>query len=531
MASAIKIVRNLYRDSVSLMQLSSGLTRLSGVEEASIIMASPGNIDLLREAGLVTGAVQASPSDLLIALRGESDAALADALVEAERALREEPRNTGVGAPGEMAPRSIQMALAAAPDATLALISTPGEYAAAEGMKALRLGLNVMLFSDNVSVGDEVALKTYARAHHLLVMGPDCGTAIVNGVPLAFANVVRRGVIGVIGASGTGLQQVTCLVDRLGLGISQAIGTGSHDLHKDVGGITMLAGIKALGADPGTRVIVLISKPPAPAVAKKVLAAASRVGKPVVVNFIGADAGAIKGAGLHPVRTLEDAANTAVALAKGEIGASPGATRFAVPRPKFAAGQRWIRGLYSGGTFCYEASLLLSAALGKIHSNAPVDPADRIADVWQSVEHTVIDLGDDIFTRGRPHPMIDHRLRNERILREAGDPAVAVILLDVVLGHGSHPDPAGEMAPVIRSAQAQAAGDGRSIAFVGFVCGTPGDPQGLERQEKMLRDAGMHLAMSNAQAVRIAAAIASRAAAGSATSPPSRSSISKRRPL
>ncbi len=514
MASAIKIVRNLYRDSVSLMQLSSGLAKLSGVEEASIIMASEGNIALLREAGLITGAMQANPSDLLIALKGKSDAALAAAIVEAERALKGEPGNSGAGAAGEMAPRSIQMALTAAPDATLALISTPGEYAAAEAMKALRLGLNVMLFSDNVSIEDEVALKTYARSHHLLVMGPDCGTAIVGGVPLAFANVVRRGVIGVVGASGTGLQQVTCLVDRLGLGISQAIGTGSHDLHQAVGGITMLAAIKALGADPDTEVIVLISKPPAPAVAKKVLAAASRVGKPVVVNFIGADAATILGANLHPVRTLEDAASTAVALARGGKGVSPDAAAVCVPHPEFAAGQRWIRGLYSGGTFCYEASLLLSAVLGKVSSNAPVDPADRIADVWNSREHTVIDLGDDVFTRGRPHPMIDHRLRNERILKEAGDPAVAVVLLDVVLGHGSHADPAREMAPVIQAARAQAASDRRAIAFVGFVCGTPGDPQGLERQEKMLRDAGMLLAASNAQAVRMAAAIVSRAPVG-----------------
>ena len=508
MASATRIIRNLYRDSVSLMQLSSVITKLPGVEEASLIMATAGNIALLREAGLAAGEMKASPNDLLIALKGKSEAALAAALSVAEKTLLQEPpAGGGAGAPGEMAPRSIQMALAAAPESTIALISTPGEYAAAEGMKALRLGLNVMLFSDNVGIEDEVALKTYARKRKLLVMGPDCGTAIINGVPLGFANVVRRGAIGVVGASGTGLQQVTCLVDRLGQGISQAIGTGGHDLHYAVGGITMLSGIDALGADPETRVIVLISKPPSPEVAKKVFAHANRIGKPVVVNFIGADPASIRGANLHAAKTLEDAARAAVALARGIQPSAAKATKPVAPRMKFAASQRWVRGLYSGGTFCYEASLLLSELLGRVWSNAPVDPADTIADAWKSREHTVIDLGDDLFTRGRPHPMIDHRLRNERILKEAADPSVAAILLDVVLGYGSHPDPAGEIAPVIRAAQARAAKAGRAIAFVGFVCGTPGDPQNLARQQKALRDAGMQLAASNAEAVRLVAAM------------------------
>jgi succinyl-CoA synthetase alpha subunit len=399
------------------------------------------------------------------------------------------------------------MAVAADPGANLALISTPGEYAAAEATKALRLGLNVMLFSDNVSIEDEVALKKFAREQDLIVMGPDCGTAIVNGVPLAFANVVRRGPIGCIAASGTGLQQVTCLVDRLGVGVSQAIGTGSHDLGEAVGGITMLQGLEALAADKATKVIVLISKPPAASVASKVLAAASKIGKPIVVCFVGADPAAIKGKNLYPAKTLEDAARAAAALAQGRKPAAK-ATKVAVPRLGLKPGQRYVRGLYSGGTFCYEASLLLGEALGKVWSNAPVKKSDKMADVWKSREHTVIDLGDDVFTRGRPHPMIDHRLRNERIVAEAGDPDVAVILFDVVLGYGSHPDPAAEMVPAIKAAQARAAKGKRKIAFVGFVCGTAGDPQNLASQEAALRQAGVLLADSNAAAVRLAARIA-----------------------
>ncbi|MBH0187217.1 MAG: FdrA family protein, partial [Nitrospira sp.] len=319
-------------------------------------------------------------------------------------------------------------------------------------------------------------------------------------------------------ASGTGLQQVTCLIDRWGHGISQAIGTGSHDLHQDVGGITMLPGLNALAADPSTSVIVLISKPPAPEVAEQVLETAGKAGKPVVVNFLGADPARIRRANVFPADTLEDAAAAAVALAEGRPpdAERPSGSSHSVP-VALAPGQRYIRGLYSGGTFCYEASLLLKKHMGRIYSNTPVEPADRLHDVWTSREHTVIDLGDDLFTRGRPHPMIDHRLRNERILKEAADPQVAVILLDIVLGYGSHPDPAGELTPVLRQATGLAKKAGRQLAVIGFVCGTASDPQDLSKEEETLRDAGMVLAESNAQAVRMAAVAVGAAQAGAAS--------------
>jgi succinyl-CoA synthetase alpha subunit len=505
MARATKIIRNFYRDSVSLMQLSSTLSKLPGVEQASAVMASANNISLLREAGLLTEPIEASANDLLIALQGEADS-LESALATAESALKQaSPSSTGHDNSRGMAPRSIEMGLETLVGANLALISTPGEYAAAEAFKALSLGLNVMLFSDNVELKDEIALKRFAQERDLIVMGPDCGTAIINGIPLAFANVVRRGIIGVVGASGTGLQQVTCLVDRWGGGISQAIGTGGHDLHRDVGGISMLQGLKALAADPSTSVIVLISKPPSPEVAGKVLEAAGSAGKAVVVNFLGADPDPVRGGNLYPAETLEDAAAAAVALADGKtpkaVNVTPSSIAPLVP------GQRYVRGLYSGGTFCYEASLLLKKKLGQINSNTPVEPGDRLSDVWTSRKHTVIDLGDDLFTRGRPHPMIDHRLRNERLIKEASDPEVAVILLDIVLGYGSHPDPAAEMVPVIQKARDLASDAGRHLAVIAFVCGTAADPQNLSRQETALREAGVILAQSNAQAVRMAASV------------------------
>ncbi|HYM30996.1 MAG TPA: acyl-CoA synthetase FdrA [Candidatus Cybelea sp.] len=508
MPSVTKVFRNFYRDSVSLMQLSARLAKLPGLSQASAVMASENNLALLREAGQLAGAVDAGPNDLLIVLTGDDAPTLEAAMTEAEAALYEKPRSGGGGVRQEP-PRSLEMGLAALPAASLALISTPGDYAAAEAMKALRLGLNVLLFSDNVAIADEIELKRYAESRDLIVMGPDCGTAIINGIPLGFANVVRRGAIGVVGASGTGLQQVTCLIDRLGQGVAQAIGTGGHDLHGDVGGISMLQGLRALAADPTTRVIVLISKPPAAAVAARVLATARDAGKPVVVNFLGADPGSIRGPNLHPAKTLEDAAVTAVTLLEGRTPpALESHAAAAADRSGLAAGQRFVRGLYSGGTFCFEATMLLAEALAPVYSNTPVGTAKSLEDVWRSRGNTLLDLGDDVFTRGRPHPMIDHRLRNDRILAEAADPETAVILLDVVLGYGSHRDPAGEMAPVIEAARRTAARAGRQPIFVGFVCGTDNDPQSLARQRARLTEAGMRLAPSNAQAVRLAMAIA-----------------------
>ena len=394
------------------------------------------------------------------------------------------------------------------PDTNLALISVPGDFAVAEARKALDLGLNAMIFSDNVPLADEVALKRRAAQSGLLVMGPDCGTAIVDGIPLGFANAVRRGAIGVVGASGTGTQQVTCLVHRRGAGISHAIGTGGHDLGKDVGGITMLRGLALLARDEDTKAIVLISKPPSPAIAREVIAAARKAGKPVVINFIGSTEDP-SGGNLHVARTLDDAASVAVALAKGRKPSRASSSPLKLPKLKFKRGQRFIRGLFSGGTFCYEASAILGQGTPPeltVWSNAPVDPKRAIEDPWKSREHTLIDLGDDVFTRGRPHPMIDLRLRNERMLEEAADPQVAVILLDVVLGYGSHPDPAAEIVPVLKKIKKKSG----SPVIVASVCGTDEDPQGLERQEAALREAGVLLAESNASAARLAGAIVAK---------------------
>ncbi|MDA0241381.1 MAG: hypothetical protein O3A84_15350, partial [Proteobacteria bacterium] len=289
MTRRLEYFSNLYRDSVALMQLSTALGEIDGINQASLVMATEANIALLSESGLLDGDVSPRPNDILLAVDTDSDAAYAEAAREAERLLHQAPPVASGGGPKETDPRSLQMGLEAVPQASLALISCPGEYAGAEAMKALRLGLDVMIFSDNVDVETEKELKQFADAEGRLVMGPDCGTAIIAGVPLGFANMVARGNIGIVAASGTGLQQVSCLIDQHGAGVSHALGTGGRDLSSAIGGISMRRGLSLLADDDGTKVIVLISKPPAPDVAAAIITAAAAIDKPVIINFVGVE--------------------------------------------------------------------------------------------------------------------------------------------------------------------------------------------------------------------------------------------------
>ena len=515
MKTAQKILLNIYRDSVALMQISSKLSDLLGVSQASAIMATKANIELLLEAGLLDQLIDPQPNNLLIAIQGENEGVIDAAFIQAEAALNKVISGNAGGGETVLQPSSIEMALDKFPEANLALISCPGEYAGAEAMKALHLGLDVMIFSDNVSVEDELALKQLAQTTGKLVMGPDCGTAILQGVPIGFANVVTTGNIGIVAASGTGLQQVSCLVDQLGGGISQAIGTGGRDLTFKIGGLSMLQGIEILAKDEATKVITLISKPPAPEVAEKILAEAASCGKPVVVNFIGSET-IFSRDSVYMADTLEQTAHIAIALSKGDaLSMEPlprhthGHSEIQEICRAFSISQKYVRGLYSGGTFSYEAMVLLNKEIGPVNSSSPLNACDRLNDIWTSTNNTIIDLGDDLFTRGRPHPMIDHRLRNNRIIQEAKDPETAVILLDIVIGYGSHDDPAGEIAGSIQAAKEAASKIGNAPVFVTFVCGTKRDPQHLFTQKKKLRKVGAIVVESNAQAVRLTSDILS----------------------
>jgi len=509
---------NLYQDSVALMQIASQLKAFAGITEASLMMGTPPNKEILAEASMLApDGERAGPNDLIIALRGENEAVSA-AAQEVENLLRGKQSQVQSKEQQAAVPRTLAAGLAALPDANFALISTPGIYAAAEARKALLMGLHAMIFSDNVSIEDERELKRMAVERGLLLMGPDCGTAIIGGVPLGFANVVRRGPVGVVGASGTGMQEITVLVDRYGSGISHAVGTGSHDLSLEIGGAMTVEGLHALQNDPQTRVIVLVSKPPHPEVASRVLQAASEGSKPVVVIFVAAKsepapAGSGGPASLVFAQTLEEAAQLAAKLAGGS---PPPAAEIEPRQAKFSPNQRYVRGLFSGGTFCSEAAAILGQKLGEVYSNVSMSPQLSLSNPHESRGHTCVDMGADDFTVGRPHPMIDMSARIERIAAESRDPEVAVLLLDVVLGYGANPDPAGALAPAIGEACRAAAEGGRALAVVAHVCGTDADPQGFEAQCSRLREAGAVLASSNAAAARLATSLAPHAGAGRA---------------
>ncbi|NLB66743.1 MAG: acyl-CoA synthetase FdrA [Lentisphaerae bacterium] len=504
MKSAGRIKQGFYFDSVTLMRVGRELAQTPGVVDASVVMATDANKSILDMSGLLLPEFKkAGDQDLLIAVKARDAKAAQHGLDRAEELLssRKKPAATG-DAP---VPRSIPAAVAALPGANLALISVAGRYAAREARQALEAGLHVMIFSDNVTIEDEIALKKLARQKGLLVMGPDCGTAILNGVPLAFANVVPRGPIGIVGASGTGIQEISCIIANEGSGISQAIGTGGRDLHDAVGGISFLDAMQALADDPGTEVLVLVSKPPQPKVLKKVYALIRQIEKPIVPLFLGE--------GGIPA-TLEQTAHLAVAQAAGKDPAAAierlakrdellkeEARAMVAKRPK--AKGRYLRALFSGGTLCAEAQVALEGILRHMTSNAPLGETKPLKDAWKPERNALLDLGDDEFTVGRAHPMMDFTLRNKMILEEAAKPETAVILLDVVLGHGAHPDPASELAPVISKIA-------RKVFVVVGVTGTVNDPQHRAKVVAALRDAGARVQLTNAAAAKLAGHLTAR---------------------
>ncbi len=482
-----------YYDSAVLMQLQRGLLGLPGVLDSGVVMGTPANLELLEQSGLLTDAAKkAGVNDLLIVVKAESEPATSDAFAQVDSLLAR--RRSTVAQ--EFRPKSLETAVQQLPEAGWVLVSVPGRFAAGVAREALNLNRHVFLYSDNVSLEDEVALKQTAQSKGLLVMGPDCGTAIINGIGLGFANRVRRGAIGLVGASGTGLQAITSHIHTLGSGVSHAIGAGGRDLKSDVGAITMHQGLDALARDPDTRVIVLVSKPPAPEVATGLLAAAQATGKPIVVDFIGYPPPARMLGNLHFATGLSEAAEMAVK----QLSVISDQSLITVP---LITG--YLRGLFSGGTLAYEVMLGLQAVLSPIYSNAPITESQNLPDPLKSQAHTIVDLGDDVFMVGRLHPMIDNDLRLRRLRQEAADPEVGMILMDVVLGEGAHPDPASELAPAIAEVKAA-----RPLEVAAIVIGTDTDPQNLESQVERLKAAGAVVFRSATEAVEYVARRMSR---------------------
>jgi FdrA protein len=499
------------------MQVSRQAEELPGVEAAAAVAATPVNLELLARQGFAVDPAGLGPSDLVLCVRAADDAAADQAMEQVDTLLAGAGRvgaggGSGAGPDGgpAAAPRSLRAATRRDPDLNLAVLSVPGRHLHYEIAEALQAGLHVFCFSDGLDPATEAACKKVAAERGLLLMGPDCGTAILDGVGLGFANAVRRGPVGVVGASGTGIQEVTCLLDAAGIGISHAIGVGGRDLSPEVGGIMTLRALELLAADPATERLVVISKPPDPQVARRVADAAATTGKPVILAFPGMTDPPPLPPGVGFAGSLEAAAAWATGIPG--VGST---TEPHLPADPPAVTSGAIRGLFSGGTLCYEAMAVVAGVVGRVASNIALRPEWRLADPNRSEGHTFVDFGDDAMTEGRAHPMIDPGLRNERFRREAADPETGVVLLDVVLGYGAHPDPAGELAPLVERALADRAG---GLSVVVSLCGAAGDPQGLDGQAATLREAGALVTRSSAQAARLALAAAGRTGvAGTAT--------------
>lgn len=502
MPSGFVIRKNQYYDSVFLMSVNKHLSDEKGVQQTAVLMGSEGNKKLLAEIGFENAQIKAAEAnDLVVAVVADTDSIVKEVLGKLDEFLRGAGEGVAVSDI-----HTLEEGLKAKPNANLAVISVPGEYAAREARAALEKGLHVFLFSDNVSIDDELQLKELAHDKGLLVMGPDCGTSILNGVGIGFANSVRRGSIGVVGPSGTGLQEFTVQVHNAGFGISQAIGTGSHDLSDKIGGLTTFSALDALEEDPQTKFIALISKPPGSKTLSRLFERFTSSTKPVVACFLGIEK-PLHGEGKNFLQceTIDEAVQFAIhEINPQEKFPENGNSKFkklvAQEKRGRSPQQKYMRGIFAGGTFCYQSQQILMAAGINVYSNAPLEKKFQLDHPSHSQDHTIVDMGDDYFMQGKPHPMINGLERKKRILQESEDPEMAILLLDFILGYNSSMDPVGEVLDAILIAKRRARERNGSLSVVASMCGTKNDPQDVQIQTQILKDAGVIVFNSNAQA-------------------------------
>jgi succinyl-CoA synthetase alpha subunit len=502
MAFGFVIRKNQYYDSVFLMMVSKRLAGTKGVQQNAVLMGSDANKGLLSNIGIHDTQIDAArPTDLIVAVIADTQQIVNQVFDKLDEYLQ-----GGVPSASVSKLHSLEDGLTQKPDANLVTISVPGEYAAREAHKALEFGLNVFLFSDNVSMDDELKLKQFAVKKNLLVMGPDCGTCLLDGVGIGFANVVRQGSIGVIGTSGTGLQEFTSQVHNAGFGISHAIGMGSRDLSDKIGGLSTMVALDKLEADPSTKVIALISKPPGTVTLTKLSKRLRTCKKPIVGCFLGIQNEIKAGTSFQRAHLIDDA----VRLSILQIGGTPVSSQdqftlqelewLSRENSSWSSQQKYVRGLFAGGTFCYQSQQIFQDADIPVYSNAPLNPKYRLASPDHSIEHSIVDMGDDHYTLGKPHPMIDGTMRKQRILAEALDPQVAVLLLDFILGYNASIDPVGELLEAIIEAKKMTQNRGGALSVVASICGTDDDPQDLSLQIRMLQESGVIVFRSNAKA-------------------------------
>jgi len=519
------IKSNFYRDSLQLMKISDKVRRISsGIIEASVIMATSTNKGILIRLGFPPSVIQeATESDIIIAVRAQDQESLDLAIHKANEML-ESPEKISAGNEEKSRLTDLDSALNMMPDANLVLLSIPGEHVKDISLKLIERGIHQQIFSDHVPIEDELEIKQRAVKNGVLILGPGSGTSIINGKGIGFSNVVKEGPVGVVAAAGTGLQEVITLLDHCGIGVKQGLGVGGSDPKEKIGGLMMLEGIKLLEKDPDIEVIGIVSKPPSASIQEKIFNFISQdAKKKYVVAFIG-------GRQLQDDRTggriiqVGSLASAVLAFAKhiGKEQFMKARVKTRISQndllnmlekewTKLRDSQKYIRALYTGGTFTYEAQVILSGILpGPIYSNAPILNIKEMASSLASEANSIVDLGEEEFTQGRPHPMIDPTIRKLRILEEAKDPEVGVLLMDFVLGYGSHPDPVGAALREIKEARDEAARDGRYLSVISHVCGTTGDPQGYDSSISKLQSAGSIVLPTNAIAAVGAALVGLR---------------------
>jgi succinyl-CoA synthetase alpha subunit len=502
MTSGYVIRKNEYYDSVFLMGINKQLSDHSGVKQTAVLMGTENNKNLLNDIGIKDGSIDAAKAnDLIVAVIADTQEIVDEVLNDLDRRLKTIFESSPVSVW-----KTFDDGLAQKPNANLEVLSIPGEYVPREARKAIEAGLHVFIFSSNVSLQDELELKKLAAKKNVIVMGPDCGTSIIGGVGIGFANVVRQGSIGVIGASGTGLQEFTCQVHNAGQGISHAIGTGTNDVSDTIGGLTSFAAIDALEADTNTKVIAFVSKPPGKKVREKLIERLKNCSKPTISCFLGESHSSSPDDRLHFASTIDLAVDWALHLVDStpfpkELKLQPEElTLVDLEAAQWTSEQQFLRGVFAGGTYCYQSQQVLRNSGLDIYSNAPLEPAFLLDNPDQSRFHSIVDMGDEYYTLGKPHPMIDGSLRNNRILAESLDPQVAVIFLDFILGYNASSDPAGELLNAISQAQQNAANRGSHLTIVASICGTDGDPQDLNLQSQMLKDQDVYVFNSNSKA-------------------------------
>lgn len=501
--SGVEIRKKQYYDSVFLMGVNQKLGNFEGIRQTAVLMGSEKNKSILSNMGMTDSRIEeAGPNDLIIAVIGETDQAVSHALEMVDSVLQ------GLDAKKTEARfNTMEEGLSQLPDANLAVFSIPGEYVPHEARKAIEAGLNLFIFSSNISMDDELELKQLAEQNDLIVMGPDCGTSLIGGIGIGFANVVRQGEIGVIGASGTGLQEFTSQIHNAGFGISHAIGTGTNDVKDKIGGITTFSALDVLEKDPSTKVIVFVSKPLGDQLVKKLVSRIEECKKPVVCCFLGLDSQLrLPKKTDRVVRIIDEAVSASIGLIEPSIKSeklelTPEEISWCEKeKGLWSSDQKYLRGVFAGGTFTYQSQQVLKDAGIRVYSNAPLDYPMTLVDPDVSQNHTIVDMGDEFYTLGRPHPMISGALRNERIVQEAKDHKMAILFLDFILGYNASMDPAGELLDSIILAQSEAQSHGGHLTVVASICGTDQDPQDLAMQKALLKEQGIYVFNSNARA-------------------------------